>query len=319
MNREGIFQVLSFIGDGAYHGGARWIRGPCPLAHWKHSGGVDNHPSFGIEVNDTGASRVRCYSCGFKGDGLGYLVDEIALYNRQEPVAGLRILEARQIADQDGNGFVVPNVDYDNQISAAISGQSNAPIPEDWLSTFPPIGKVQPVYDYMTGRGFSGALLSEFDVRASPVDGRACFPIRDADGRLRGLVGRTIHKDVEPRYYFYPHPNRNVNTWFNENRVNMALPVVVTEGAIDCMSIARVYPNVLGGLMSVINVGKKRFLSDAVYIVTMFDTGKGGSKAREQLGSWALSQGIPFCHRVPQDDAGAASIEELQDLLYGVV
>jgi 5S rRNA maturation endonuclease (ribonuclease M5) len=56
---------------------------------------------------------------------------------------------------------------------------------------------------YLVSRGFSPAVLDEFDIGYDLVSKRVTFPIRDVYGRLVGISGRTDNKYQQPRYKIY--------------------------------------------------------------------------------------------------------------------
>lgn len=312
MKAPGIQQLLNALGAVGHHSGSEWIRGPCPLARWTHAGGHDINPSFGVRIS-TSESIAKCYSCEFLGN-LEDLVIEVAQYNRRHKyIEGTQIKLAREIAESDGGLFDFVGIDYDVQIAKTV--KLLEPIPMDWFESFPRVHLFPLAVKYLKGRGVMKSQMIDFNIRWDPNKERVCFPVFNAKGELKALQGRTIYPDVEPRFYMYPHKNRDTDVWFNENEMDLDRSLVVTEGAFDALSIARCYSNVVAGLMASVSHVKMRKLWDATHIVTWYDSGKGGNEAREKMTNMGVYKGIPVTHIVPDTDAGDQSEDEVQSAL----
>jgi DNA primase len=76
---------------------------------------------------------------------------------------------------------------------------SRDPLPEALLGIFDmcPIGLVN--------EGFSEEVLQAFDIGYDETHHRMTFPLRDLHGQLVGISGRTIYKEVQPRYKIYDY------------------------------------------------------------------------------------------------------------------
>ena len=66
MKEDNIIKLLPLLGSTfkkvrSYS----WVVGSCPFAPWKHGGGVDRNPSFGISIGSV--SSYHCWSCAEKG------------------------------------------------------------------------------------------------------------------------------------------------------------------------------------------------------------------------------------------------------------
>ena len=318
MKADAITQVLKYLNSGEYHVGTDWVRGQCPLAPWTHKAGRDMNPSFAVRI-DTQESFANCFSCEFKGT-IGSLVDEMALYNRTNPVPGINIKAARELVDQDGLDVVINEIDYDAMFAGYQQGIE--PIPEEWLDSFASVMDpgTGPALSYLRHRGFEDptSVACAFGLRFDTTRKRVCFPIRDDKGALRGLQGRAIYDDIEPRYFFYPHPNKNIDIWYGQEWCDLSHTIVLTEGAFDLLRVASVYDNAMACLGSP-NKAKMRYLQDALHIVTIFDAGKGGNNLRHKLTNFCTFQNISVAHVIPEDDAGAASEEEIRYLLSSYV
>jgi hypothetical protein len=313
MLAEPIQHVLSALGT---YGSVAdtWVRGPCPLAPWRHTQGTDSHPSFGVSIRDDAKSLAKCWTCDFVGDVFD-LVLAVRAENKITPRPNIDLRTAREIAQQDGTDIVLGAIDYDAQIASLAPKAAPGPIPPEWIASFASAWSVDAARDYLLSRYVSEDLALKCNARWDSTRDRVCFPIVNQTGQIRGLQGRTIHADVEPRYYMYNHPGKDMNVWYNANQATLEAPVVVTEGVFDALSIMRVYPNTLAGLMATVSPFKMRFLRDAVHIVTLYDIGKGGSVARDKMSTFCQSHGIVVTHVLPDTDAGNATVEDLEEWL----
>ena len=101
------------------------------------------------------------------------------------------------------------------------------------------------------------------------------------------MRGRSIDiGDGFPKHHDYAYnldgePIRNKLPWLNEHRVDLSRTVVMVESCFDLLSTLRVYDNVIGPLTVGISESKAARISAAVDVVTLFDNGSGGTKARQ--------------------------------------
>ena len=68
MNRHQLEQLLPALGIKKWSNPGDWLQASCPFAPFKHDGGSDRHPSWGITVNSQGPSHHSCFSCKSFGD-----------------------------------------------------------------------------------------------------------------------------------------------------------------------------------------------------------------------------------------------------------
>ena len=67
MKKESVLKILNMVGATKikYSATKDWYTCGCIFAHWKHKGGKDSTPSFGISVNATGQSKCNCFNLEF--------------------------------------------------------------------------------------------------------------------------------------------------------------------------------------------------------------------------------------------------------------
>lgn len=124
------------------------------------------------------------------------------------------------------------------------------------------------------------------------------FPLENAAGLVNGLVTRSIEKDNPYRYnQKLMEEASKIGAFFG---LPQALPhilekgvVYVTEGAVDCISLAKVKPNTVSVLTSFINEEQMwtlRMIADTIVIV--FDPDEPGRKGVDIVMQKYGSKGI---------------------------
>jgi len=110
-----------------------WVNCSCPLAKWTHVGGHDNNPSFGVRVNSSGESIVKCWSCGHVSD-LMHFLNVLRLHNKKKP-SGIPYdwKKAYRMAEEDeesGESYDFKPVDYEKEEKGLVE------FPSAWLNSF---------------------------------------------------------------------------------------------------------------------------------------------------------------------------------------
>lgn len=298
-----------------------WVRASCPLAPWFHDSGKDSNPSFGLRVVPNGESYFNCWAC--KSGDLLMLVQLLKSGGAGLPRYDLA-KAVQLIADEEEGStislkidefaeFAKPNDDPDMDIAFS----------EEWLMSFKVAWKVPLALEYLAGRGVSKELAIELDLRFDTSKKRVCFPIRNFKGVLVGLRGRTIDaQEGLPPYHDYggEQTQRNRMPWYGENLIDFDKPVVMPESVFDYASVFRVYRNVLAPMTVGMGEQKLKRVQEALEIVTLFDNGKGGDKARLLVDKYL--PGSVRVHRLPppnRKDAGEMSVDEVRECLHGLV
>lgn len=275
MEQRGhIKRFLKAIGAEDIKDRTGWVTACCPLAYWRHESGTDGNPSFGIRSD---GSVSHCFSCGYNGDPW-----ELLFELKRKGVTGLA--EARK-ALEDLDEALPEIVDEDFEPEDKNELQE---FDESWLASFPKAWNFHRGVTYLTQRGVTKEIAEELDLRFDPLkDDRVCFPIRDWDGALRGLHGRTTKHGVEPKYWAYLCQGRyNGVVWLGEEWVDTDRTVVLVESVFDLLAVYPVYRNVMCSLFAGINKRKVQRLSDCMDIVTLYDNDKAGDNARAALDKW---------------------------------
>jgi DNA primase len=319
MHRDKVVKLLNLLGAKNIKNGHndQWVTCSCIFAPWKHWGGKDNTPSFGISVDMTGVSKCNCFTCGSTGD-LFDLFMELRGLNREEEYYDVNFKEILQLIATEENeedDFDLDLPDYEDILSAK-KGKPLNEFPEEWLQSF----FACPDHPYLKERGVSFKTAKDLDIRYDGALKRVCFPIRTTQGVLAGMQGRAIEKTHPLRYKLYDYKGKfNPDVWGNESGVNLSEPLIITEGFFDLTKIYGVYENVVASLTSKITYNKYKRLQDAEDIVTFFDFGTGGNHARELVEQYWKNAIIR--HIVPHQevgDAGNMDEEDIREILIDV-
>lgn len=314
MKREDVRTLLECFQARHVKCSQDWCTCSCLFAPWTHKGGADNNPSFGISIHVGGESGFNCWSCEKRGISLFDMLMELRLrYRRDGREDEVDWATAFALVDKELDEFDVGDIPTDYE-EAKKKPDSLVVFPEDWLASF----KKWPDHPYSLGRGISKQVGMELDLRYDSSKKRICFPVRDGLGRLAGMQGRDVTGQSSLRYLSYGYYGKyNRGVWLNENRVNWNKLVIVTEGPFDLAKISMVYSNVLGSMTSAISEGQLKTLEQAVSVLSMYDVGTGGDKARKTLGK-TVGKTVNLQHYVPEEDVGDAgnmTEEAIDDLV----
>ena len=281
MDKHGVMEFLSALGAQQAKVTGEWVQCSCLFAHWTHAKGTDRHPSFGISIHENSPSRGVCYTCG-ETHLLYDLVLSLRARERMNPSGTPRDWGlAMEIALSDEEPEV-PEVDEDLSYEEASVGVGTvfADFPKTWLSSFPRMYS----HPYLTARGIPVWVAEALDVRYDFQKQRICFPYWDFNQRLAGMQGRDVTGQSDLRYLSYRYGGKlNQHIWMGENHVKLDEPVVLTEGPVDYAKIRIVTDNVLASMTSALGHSKLSRIADAYMLITAYDYGTGGDKARKTL------------------------------------
>ncbi len=310
MNHIQIRKFLKALGSdpGETYEHEQWIVASCPLAPWTHDSGTDANPSFAINCKPNGESHFHCFTC--RSGDLLRLLELLRSYGAKKPKYNIKAA-MEVLAEEEESDVTLDIKDFDEPPLDLIK---TVPWPEDWLDTFWKAINVPVAMEYLNGRNVDKETAVALDIRWDGQKSAVCFPVRDWDGRLVGLRGRRI----EGGYHDYGGPlnHRNKLVWFGESTVDLEAPVLMVESVFDVSSAWRVYKNIVAPFSVGMSPAKMTRMYGALDIVTLFDNGKGGDKARDLIESYFDSAVKVHCkppeHR---DDPGEMTVEELCNVL----
>lgn len=310
MDREGIKNLADILGADINSAppSARWLNISCPFAPLGfHKHEVDNHPSFGVQIEKYGVSRMHCLACGKGGASLGSVIMQL-----KAAKAEVNFKDLLALAQAEFDGAELPT--FSDDAPDAMSGLF--PFSEAWLDSFPLAMNNGNALVYLAGRKggpVPPAVTAILGLRYDPFERRVCFPIRGEDKMLYGLHGRAIDEDVELRYMAYGYKKRrNPHVLLGLDTIDWSKPVVYAESVFDYARCKQVYRNVLTGLHATISEYQLEMLTPAFELVTLLDADKAGTLGRQKLQKWAGKKRIVNHVYLPDDmDAGAMPAEEL--------
>lgn len=308
MDSPAVVQFLGHLQAKHVHVRGKWVQCSCPLAPWRHDG-KDSRPSFAIRVEPDKESYFNCFVC--KNGKLSDLLLELQYlkaHNLGYDIAaawGVLEIEAAQKIDINVKNWGESEVEQPEYV-----------FPEDWLAQFQKAWPVQMAREYLQSRSVSQEIAELLDVRWDKSRRTVCFPIRNGSGELVSLRGRyTDPKFAGPPYHVYtlvddsPH-----QSWMGEHLIDYDRPVLMVESVFDVASVLRVYRNVVAPLSVGINKQRMKRMSKCTDVVTLFDQGAGGDKAR-QIVQWNLGSAF-IVHVLPsKKDPGEMTELELREEL----
>ena len=295
MKQQQVIDLLTALGGQITAKTSNWITCRGLFAPFNHDGGVDNHPSSGMSVK-AGESKYNCFSCGEGGTAYEVYKKLKFLYAGNVPPK-INFKNAMTVIDADDYDEDLEFPDYEEEINK--EPLILTPFDE---ALFKKYARAY-THPYTQVREISEAMAKTIDIRLDFNDCRIIFPIRDWDGVLMGMHGRTFLEDVEPRYYSYPcNGKRNPSVWMGEHHTDLDEPIILVEGQFDYAKIRVHYDNVLSGQTTQVSEDKIKRIAGASELITIFDMGTGGDKGRERISEYFND--IPVTHLVPPEPYG---------------
>jgi hypothetical protein len=293
-----------------------WVVSQCPLGPWKHDGGASHDEAFGVKL-EVGDSFCNCFSCGWHGNQSDLVLEMQALnkthFQKKYPLGQALQLISQAEESMEYAGIEAPGIEE----LMAQGREDFHEFPQWWLDSFPSWADVPFAVEYLAQRGVPESVSHALDLRADTKERRICFPVRDFGGVLRGLHGRAVDKETEPRYRMYLQAKRNNPLiWLGESWVDLNRPILVVEGPFDLASVVRVYRNAVTPLFASPSLQKLKRMSDALEWVTLFDSGMGGDAGRKKVAK-VLTDHVVTNLTPPKGvkDPGDMTIEQLVQTL----
>jgi hypothetical protein len=305
-----------------------WVSMTCPLAPWTHIKGHDEHPSFGVKLqeSETRPAIFNCYTCkkkgtmsmlaqfyqDFSGKDCGDLIDEaenMEMFGLQLP-----LWEELSLAEPH---LVVPD-----------------PLGEEYEDLFEPAAHPPPevpahaagrisryIHPYLAARGVSYHAARGIGIGIDPDDGhgveRLTFPVRGPQGELYGYTGRALDAEVVPRVRdYYGLPKRAC--LLGIHMITDQPHVVLCEGLFDMARLWSTGVPAVAAMHSGLTELQARLLRDlGKGVILMYDNdvaGREGAKQAIKL----LVDDLPLSKvRYPADikDPGDLSPHDVEEMI----
>jgi len=293
-----------------------WVMGTCPLAHWTHENGTDDHPSFGISLGPKGELYYHCFTCSEgKVRSIKHLLTQLeemsGEYNRE--AAGIarfsRIIQNPWYGHQPQipSQFIVQPIIKPN----AKPTVKVMPLPVPYVETFPLLHQADTSIDiialkcqqYLNGRGISSSSWERFGVRyvsgwGNPV---LIFPYTDVWGNVFVLGAR----DVSMRRVFFVWNDKvdksgwkinfaklsQCSVFFGLHKIDPSSEVVVVEGECDALKLVEYgYNNVIASGRAALTKPQLEVLKAYNNLILGFDSDLAGKKAVQRVASFLIHQ-----------------------------
>lgn len=276
------------------------------LAPWLHKSGKDSNPSFGIFCEEGSPPRFHCFTC--ESGSLSTLLQTLEFRISQNP--GLfhgDLSKAREI---------IENAELELPMLPAYSefGAQKKKLFEEWpsyvLESYIPVKHHQRAYAYCIYRGFSNGEMDAYDLRYDHERDMVVFPYWDVFGRFAGMRGRKVILKGEAaggnghHDYVWNDINNAGLVFYNEKALNLPGPVVLVEGQVDCIKVARIWPKTVANLTAKPIMDKVMKLGQSDGVVLLLDgdqTGRTGTDKFVHLLTFMGMQVLPLL--LPYDEA----------------
>lgn len=148
-------------------------------------------------------------------------------------------------------------------------------------------------YSYLLDRGITKQSIVRFGLKFDPMKNRVIFPVRNSAGELIGVRGRTIQKDVEPKYLSYkdmmtgPEPKR-CGYWFGmQFQPSKGKMLILVEGELDAIMTRQALGKGVVWAAQGVSLTKRQIETIKSMttnpILILFDNDQAGHDAAERL------------------------------------
>lgn len=166
-------------------------------------------------------------------------------------------------------------------------------------------------------RGLEYNILEHFEVGYSAAKDRVVIPVRDAQYKAVGFIGRAIKSEQEPRY-LYNKGFKRADVLFNIQNAKQYSSCIIVEGSIDAMFIHQAgFPNVVATLGSKVSDYQYKLMKRYFDSIIVFsDNDEAGEQMKRDI-LFACSGKDLYTVELPADkkDAGEMTQEEIINTL----
>jgi len=285
VNREGIEELMTELNGGVRPRSERkddWLMFSCPLAEWKHAGGHDHNPSFGILITDERESLFHCFGCKAKGP-LPYLIHLLEEYTGEDYTDLEDEIEAAETV-----GYDLP------EWGRRKHGEELQKLPEPLSEEYWHVYDSAEGHPYLRRRHISARTARKIPILHDPDEDRILFPMCDHKGALYGFTGRAVSKNRIPKvkdYFGLPKRAVLLGDHLVDRQTNG--PLLLVEGLFDFARLLELGFDVVAVCGSELTVPQRKILlAIARPIYLFFDNDLAGKEgARDAADS--LRSSIP--------------------------
>lgn len=313
MNKHGVEELLLALGVTEFTNRKSEVDFPCPFAPWTHKGLVDDRPSAGISVGLNGTkSYFNCFTCNRKGS-LYVMVKQLCDLDMKFEKA-LTLVE-----DERATGM-------EAELSNAMRWYSPEQVVQE-----KPEGRVwsekeleafekpeKEVLDYLSSRGIKDAVATaaKWEVCYDLTERRLAFPVRSIDGKLVGIVGRTLNA-TNPKYKNYWKFQKSLYLYGEHKLTDECDKMYVMEGMLDVVKASQVLKNCVGLFGCEMSKRQEdRILRQKKAVYLLLDGDEAGGSAKRQIISKLRGRSQLFdCEMLYGHDPASLSESDLLDLV----
>lgn len=337
MDNRDLEKLLEGLGCKQIRSRGKWLKATCPMAPWTHSSGVDKHPSFALGLEGDAKGHFGCLACNRRGTVVDLLFTMQKLSGRSyshlmDYARGFLIPESDDLSDKLKTATYLPRpprsvagIELPARMADVLEAEPPVIIPESALEPFqfiPP-----PIMDFLRDlRGLSDDSIHRWGLCWHPGRRRVILPVRDLDGKLVCLTGRSVDEYNRPKYLHSTGFKKELYL-FGEHHVAVRVQALgkrlprlaVVEGHFDAIWLDQCgFPAValMGTYLSAVQKKKLARFADSVVIIG------DGDKAGWEMNSRCVTQleaDMPtFAYRLDEgrdpDDMGTLELRQVFEL-----
>jgi len=234
MKKGKLINLLNQLGIQPIDINDGWIRVSCPLAETSHASKSDRNPSAGFLINDKGPSVFHCFVCGNRS-----MESILNTYKWKKGIDLFQDYFSDEVSEQE------QITSYKEKFTEKSHYEH---VPEEVIAAFKPI---ECAGNYLKQRGIDlevakryGLLYCDKIVTAQGTlwENAILTPIKDLDGKTYWLHFRS----VEGKRFWHGKPKHfnldidwgREDSFFGLDQLDLTKPVVLVEGAFDCLRLA---------------------------------------------------------------------------------
>lgn len=345
MNHGDADKMFSLLGVRSTSvSGTGWIRAQCPFAPITHAKGTDQHPSFAVSIGEGVESSYTCKSCGHHGP-VKWIAQKMIRMGMFVPPSLHELVQRTNMLTP--KQLVKRMEDFQRMKSSPITDFApDAPVRKAWahapvrreaekmeildeslLDSFEPLPPEQEAYLAGTAKnpqgdqkkyGFAPNILAQWEICWKETATRIAVPIRDGDGNLVGVSGRSWRAMQKPKYLHSSGFKRD-QVLYGYHFRDLSWPTCyLVEGFFDAIHIqANGWPNAF--CIMGVDVSKEQadmVCRDFKSVVLFFDGDKAGKEGL--LRSIRLLKGridVRVVAAPDGKDPDDLSVDELREIL----
>jgi len=315
MDADSILKLGNVLGLSRMRVSGDNVVASCPFAPYRHlkadgTFGDDRRPSFGILIEPDAESVFHCFGCESKGtlDKLCLELGDLRNTDYEELLEfvwdheGAGVLE-RCAEDLELKPLESKRAERDRVLRRLIYPEREYDMYRDDLPL-----------EFAESRGLTKAVCEAWGLGHDPEEGRLMFPVRDGEGRLVGLKGRT-YRGAKSKYYSYLNFQRG-NWFYGEHMIRPVEEdprLVIVEGEIDAIKVWMAgYTGLalMGGMPTKDHVRKLELLERPVVLFP--DAGNVGDHWADYLGKMLKYFVTVYDVYLDEGDPGNLTPEEIR-------